>query len=177
MWYMQSDISICQKLVPEKVSRYKHAVKKNYLGGQFFHQWDHGVFEECGCCKGSLGDLSDAQLPLRPHSLQNRVRATTQGEGTKRTVTNNKPEYSSKWSVGIRQHALWWYWPVVQQPLKVLKQGVLVLVNETHHRVTVIGDLTHREKLTFHLKIHTHTDIPAWFQTFVTQYEKTQTPK
>lgn len=38
--------------------------------------------------------------------------------------------------LGMDKQADWWgYWPVVQQPLEVLKKGVLVLVDETHHRV------------------------------------------
>lgn len=60
--------------------------------------------------------------------------------------------------LGINKPAGWWgYWPVVQQPFKVLKKGVLVLVNKAHHRVAGKKDLEHDEKnqLTNSLNIHT----------------------
>lgn len=67
----------------------------------------------------------------------------------------------------------WEYWPVVQQPLEVLKKGILVLVDETHHRVAGKKDLEHSE--TFVSKLFQHTQkgafkLPCLMEDFKWEY-------
>lgn len=50
----------------------------------------------------------------------------------------------------MNKPAAWWgHWPVVQQPLEVLEKGVLVLVNEAHHRVAGKEYLEHSKRKSF----------------------------
>lgn len=52
--------------------------------------------------------------------------------------------------LGMNKPAAWCgHWPVVQQPLEVLEKGVLVLVNEAHHRVAGKENLEHSERECF----------------------------
>lgn len=50
------------------------------LTGQFVHQGHDGVLEKSSCGQRSLGDLSDAQLTIWPHLLQDWVGTTRDRE-------------------------------------------------------------------------------------------------
>lgn len=61
-------------LKPPKVRKGQRWAATTDLAGQFIHKGHNGVLEECGSGQRSLGDLSDAQVAIWPHLLQDLAR-------------------------------------------------------------------------------------------------------